>query len=70
MTRFLDPLRTAWEQSNSPWTLFNVAIYPLGQWSLTPWTRRNTELTVPHMTVLDLVWITPWDRQTMSSVGE
>ncbi len=31
MTRILDPFRTAWEQSNPPWTLFNVAIYPLGQ---------------------------------------
>ncbi len=39
-------------------TLFNIAIYPLGQWSLPHWTRRTV-----------LVWITPCDRQTMSSVG-
>ncbi len=42
MTRFPDPLTTAWEQSNPHWTLFNVAIYPLVQWSLPPWTRRNS----------------------------
>ncbi len=35
MSTFLDTLRTAWEQSN-PWTLLNIAIYPLGQWSLPP----------------------------------
>ncbi len=33
MTRFLDPLRTVWEWSNS---LLNIAIYPLGQWSYHP----------------------------------
>ncbi len=36
MTRFLDPLWTAWEQSNSHWILFNIAIYPLGQWGYPP----------------------------------
>ncbi len=56
MTRFLDPLRTAWEQSN-PWTLFNVAIYPLGQWSLPPGHDEIAHCTPWRV----LVWITPWD---------
>ncbi len=44
-------------------------VLPLGQWSLPPGHDEIAHCAPPPPLRTVLVWITPWDRQTMSSIG-
>ncbi len=48
-----------------PLELYYYSNLPPRTMQITPWTQRNSSLYRTH----HLVWITPWDRQTMLSIG-